>query len=434
MTCFVWAGAFALFASAPAAGAEIDGLSEDDRAALEFEGFETTVHGEVLRATPESASSVSFDADDLATASVRTAEDAIRLVPGFVLVQHGSEGKGYQFFVRGFDALHGADIETRIAGVPFNEWSNVHATGYLDLSLVPPEIVSNVDVTKGPFSVGQGLFAVAGSLGYELGVSDRNRGARAWYTAGTTNRHRLLVSYSPENAQDGSFATAEVLSDAGFGEGRAARRAGVSGRTELMSGAAGTLELLAVAGVSRFDLPGIVRLDDVSSGRIELRDSYGDDQWAGESRRGFATLIFRRRRDEVTSRAQLYAMGRFLSLTENFTGFLQDSARGDAFEQRHRSTLVGLELEQLRDFAPAWTLVFNGSARGEWIDQSEDQIDANGAVFAQSRSVEGVQAAWHGGSAVRFSPNRMFRLDVGARVDGVTVTRAENTLTGAEGD
>ncbi|MEL6759802.1 MAG: Plug domain-containing protein, partial [Myxococcota bacterium] len=150
-----------------------EGLPESLEDFEDVDGFETTVRADVKQPVPETASSVLLDDEELATGSLRTADDAIRLVPGFVLVQHGAEGKGYQFFVRGFDALHGADIEASIAGVPFNEWSNVHSTGYLELSLVPPEVISEIAVTKGPFSVEQGPFAIAGSIAYELGISER---------------------------------------------------------------------------------------------------------------------------------------------------------------------------------------------------------------------------------------------------------------------
>src|SRR5690606_38960690 len=48
------------------------------------------------RAAPDepvrAASSVALDADTIAAAPLRTAEDALRQVPGLVVVQHGNEG------------------------------------------------------------------------------------------------------------------------------------------------------------------------------------------------------------------------------------------------------------------------------------------------------------------------------------------------------
>src|SRR5690606_19656571 len=87
------------------------------------------------RLTVPTATSEVVTARELQAVPLRTAEDALRLVSGLTLVQHGSEGKGQQFFLRGFDAEHGAGLELRVEGMPLNEWSNVHALGYLDLGL-----------------------------------------------------------------------------------------------------------------------------------------------------------------------------------------------------------------------------------------------------------------------------------------------------------
>src|SRR5688572_15929469 len=74
-------------------------------------GGEEPVDEVVVRAPrwqPPTASSSRVTARDFGSVPRRTAEDALQLVPGFLLVQHGSEGKGHQFFSRGFDAVHGA--------------------------------------------------------------------------------------------------------------------------------------------------------------------------------------------------------------------------------------------------------------------------------------------------------------------------------------
>ena len=93
-----------------------------------------------------------------------------------MLVQHGSEGKGHQFFLRGFDAIHGADLLVRVGGVPWNEWSNIHAQGYLDLGIVIPEVIQSIRVRKGPFALDDGAFAMAGSVDFDLGVPETTGG------------------------------------------------------------------------------------------------------------------------------------------------------------------------------------------------------------------------------------------------------------------
>ncbi len=142
----------------------------------------------------DTASGVELDADDLAAAPRRSSEDLLRQVPGLTLVQHGSEGKGHQFFLRGFDAAHGADLEITVAGLPVNEWSNIHAQGYIDLGFVIPELVRGLEVTKGPFGVEQGPFAMAGAADLRTGPADDALGWVAAYTAGSTG---VTASWRP---------------------------------------------------------------------------------------------------------------------------------------------------------------------------------------------------------------------------------------------
>src|SRR5690606_3351870 len=93
-------------------------------------------------------------------------------VPGAFVTQHSGEGKAHQIFFRGFDALHGQDIEFWVGGAPVNEVSNVHGQGYADLHFVMPEVVRQVRAWGGPFDPRQGDFAVAGSMAFELGYGE----------------------------------------------------------------------------------------------------------------------------------------------------------------------------------------------------------------------------------------------------------------------
>jgi len=55
------------------------------------------------------------------------------MVPGVIITQPGSEGKGHQIFLRGFDAVHGSDVEITMNGIGLNEPGLVHGQGYVDL-------------------------------------------------------------------------------------------------------------------------------------------------------------------------------------------------------------------------------------------------------------------------------------------------------------
>ncbi|MBM4290819.1 MAG: hypothetical protein FJ138_04755, partial [Deltaproteobacteria bacterium] len=302
----------------------------------------------VRAARPTAApSSVLLTRDDLSAAPRRDAEELLRQIPNLTLLQHGSEGKGRQVLLRGFDAIHGQDFEVTVDGVRLNEWSNIHAQGYLDLALMIPECVASVEGLKGPFSLSQGLFAMAGSAHYALGaprLAGGGGGASLSYGAGTPGRHRAVGAY----ARGGGWGAAELLHDVGFGARRALSRAAVNAHVPLAESARGRLSLTLLAAASSFALPTALRLDDVAAGRVGFYGSY-DDALGGSARRGLGLLRWEGAAGSVTLWGQL----RDLALVENFTGALADPAAGDRRGQRHAARAVGLAARAERA-AGAW--------------------------------------------------------------------------------
>ena len=149
-----------------------------------------------------------------------------------------------------------------------------------------PEVVSSVRVTKGPFSLGQGAFAMAGSADYHLGVAPEDAGQRVGYTAGTSNRHRGVITYSEPGGAGHDFIASETLHDSGFGERRGLNKGALLAQTELMSSNhAGELNLFTGLHVARFELPGALRVGDLRAGRVGFADSYTEHS-RGASQRG----------------------------------------------------------------------------------------------------------------------------------------------------
>ncbi len=388
----------------------------------------------VSRSSPVTASSTRVSARELAALPRRTAEDALELVPGLSLVQHGSEGKGHQFFLRGFDAIHGADFAVDVEGVPVNEWSNVHAQGYIDLGFVIPEAITSVEVIKGPFSAEQGAFAMAGSARYQLGVPLSDLGARATYAAGTTNRHRAVVTYSPRAGDGSDFLALEALRDSGFGERRALARGAALGRIRIFdSDARGTLSFLGAAYLARFDLPGALRNEDVESGRVGFYDSY-DSRSQGRSQRLLGALHYEWGDERLGLRALLHAGHRQLDLVENFTGFLLDPVEGDRRDQTQRSLTFGADVTLRGSIAESLSLQAGAGVRGDALDQGQDHVDAGGAVLDPERSLEGSQALLHARAGLTFSPAPILRVAVGARLDVARVDVRDALGAGARGE
>lgn len=395
---------------------------------------EYTVTVVASRPRPLTASTSHVTAREMAAVPRRNAEDALRLVPGLTLVQHGSEGKGHQFFLRGFDAIHGADLELTVDGIPVNEWSNIHAQGYIDLGFVIPEVIESVEVTKGPFTLGQGAFAMAGSADYQLGIPEPDRGFRSTYTIGTTNRHRGVVTYTPRIGDGQDFIAAEALHDDGFGMNRAIDRGALLGRIRLMdSSEHGSLALLGSGYIARFALPGTLRNEDVEAERVGFYDAY-DPAGRGLSGRALLALRheWRNRQHEVTS--TLWGGYRRLELLENYTGFLIDPIHGDRRSQHQDAWSFGANVAYEVRLTDGLSLETGLGVRGDVLDQAQDHVDQREDVFGHERRLDGVQTLSHLRVGMRWRPVDSLRLAAGTRLDVAHVSVRDGLDAGRRSD
>lgn len=367
----------------------------------------------VGRRPPGTASERRADRTELDQVIARTAEDFLQLVPGLHVVQHGSEGKGHQFFVRGFDAVHGSDVRVSLEGVALNEASNIHGHGYVDLGFVIPELVLAVDAHKGAYALAQGDFGTAGAIDFKLGVSTRDRGVQTSYQAGTTNRHRGLVIYAPDGSD---FVALEGLYDAGFGQNRAARRGTLLSRWTLHARDGHRVEALGAAYHAAFGLPGAVRADDVEAGRIGLYDAYLQDT-TGASTRGLLLLSHRLRRGALRWQTRLFAQARALTLDENFTGFAQFPMTGDRHIQTHDALEGGLQSRLILRASRRLSVRAHLGWRGGRIDQAEQFVDQAGADTRLRRSLVAWQHALHAAAGITWRPLTGLRIEAGGRVD-----------------
>lgn len=393
---------------------------------------ESTVTVVASRPRPMTASSSHVTAREMSAVPRRTAEDALRLVPGLMLVQHGSEGKGHQFFLRGFDAIHGADLELTLEGIPVNEWSNIHAQGYIDLGFIIPETIESVEVTKGPFTLEQGAFAMAGSADYQLGIAEADRGIRSIYTMGTTNRHRGVVTYSPREGDGKQFVAAEALHDDGFGENRAIDRGAALFRVRLFdSSEHGTLFLLGSGYLAGFELPGTLRDEDVQSGRVDFYDVY-DRAGRGFSGRGLVALFHKWRRGNQELQSTVYGDYRHLELLENYTGFLIDPVNGDRRGQLQKAWNFGATIVHDLRLTDEFNLQTGLGIRGDVLDQKQEHVDQQELPLATERALEGLQTLTHARLGLQWQPVESMHLEAGARVDVAHVSVRDGLAEGKQ--
>jgi iron complex outermembrane recepter protein len=375
---------------------------------------------------PRSASEVARDRAILAAAPHRSADELLYVIPGVFITQHSGEGKAYQIFYRGFDAVHGQDLEIWAGGVPVNDVSNIHGQGYADLHFIPTEVVKQVIATPGTFDPRQGDFAVAGSLRFELGYDEPGVTARA--EAGSSGARRAFLAYRPEGLSDGTFAAAEVYETHGFGPSRAAQRASAIGQLLLPVGADTTLRLLASAYTGHFSSAGVVRLDDVEAGRIDRFASYDATQGGASSRTQLAVEL-RHQDDREQWHLASYLVLRSLRLRDNFTGYLTD-ANGDSQQQVHDDLMLGASGaygRRLRLLSDDDSLEAGFFFRSDWIDQSQRRV----AVVDNRVTADLVDARVKahdvaGYLDVGLHPLRWLTLRGGARVDGLGYYAEDN--------
>ncbi len=328
----------------------------------------------VGRAVPRSAGAVTRERAVLEAAPHRTASDLLLTIPGTFVTQHSGEGKAHQIFFRGFDAMHGQDLEIWAGGAPVNQVSHVHGQGYADLHFLMPEVVERIDALPGVYSPAQGDFAIAGSMHYELGYEEPGITARG--TLGSFGTHRVFLAAHPEGHPAANFAAFEGYESDGFGVGRASRRASGVAQWEHQLNQQTHLTASVASYAGRFGSAGVIRLDDLEAGRIGRFGSY-DTQQGGYS--GRTQLVVSLEGAEPEYRYQLapYLVLTNQTLRHNYTGYLDDPVHGDALQQSNAATTVGFRAEferNLRLISARDSVTFGLSGRHDVIEQAERHV------------------------------------------------------------
>jgi iron complex outermembrane receptor protein len=384
---------------------------------------------------PRSASETTLDRPLMEVAPHRTASDLLLLVPGLTITQHSGEGKAHQIFFRGFDAVHGQDLEIWAGGAPVNDVSNLHGQGYADLHFLMPEVVERVRALPGNYDPMQGDFAVAGSAYLTLGYDEPGITTKA--ALGSFGTERFFLAYHPPSASSATFGAAELYATDGFGTNRSARRASAMAQIEQPLGRGLSGRLFASAYTGDFDSAGVLRLEDVEQRRIERFGTYDDEQGGTSARHSLVFELSRQDEREFWS-LRPYLVLRDLRLRSNFTGYLT-SPEGDSIEQLNRASTFGLVAsyeKPLRLFGTNASLEAGVSARADFIEQSQHRRSLLSGAITDDGSVRGVEAEVEATEVgvyldAELHPIRRVTLRGGVRGDGVAFKTVEHGEAGA---
>jgi len=366
----------------------------------------------------------------LQAAPHRNASELLLTVPGVFVSQHGGEGKAHQIFFRGFDAVHGQDIEIWAAGAPVNDVSNIHGQGYADLHFLIPEVVREIRSTPGNYDPQQGDFAVAGTMRFELGYAEPGVTAKA--SLGSFGTRRYLLAYHPKDASDATFGAVEVYSTDGFGPSRAARHASGIGQTTYDFGRGITGRVMASAYAGRYDSAGVLRLDDIESGRVDRLATYDPKQGGYSSR---AQLVFELKSQDAEAQEgrpaswsiSPFVVQRSLKLRSDFTGFLT-SPEGDSIQQRNDATTIGATASFRRElslFSSHDALEAGLLLRSDSIEQSQHRLSLRNDLVTDDLLSQGIDAEVRATDAAGYldaslHPVRRVTLRGGLRADGLS--------------
>jgi hypothetical protein len=266
--------------------------------------------------------------------------DVLERVPGLVVSQHSGEGKGNQYYVRGFNIDHGTDLSLQVAGIPVNLPTHAHGQGYADANFLIPELVSGIQFEKGPYHAGSGDFSAAGAV--RVGYLSQLERPLVKVEAGEGGYERAVLAASPRVGEGHVLGAVELLHKDGpwvhpddygkvnavlrYSRGQATRGFSVTG-------------LFYDADWSSTDQ---IPRRAVEDGRLSRFDAV-DPSDGGRARRASLSAEWQAAHGDRLTRVAAFALRNELNLWSNFTYGLDDPEHGDQFEQEDRRWVFGLE-------------------------------------------------------------------------------------------
>ena len=287
---------------------------------------------------PESSSERTITGERLMERPIMRPAEVLEAAPGLIITQHSGEGKANQYFLRGFNLDHGTDLSINVDGMPVNMPTHGHGQGYADLNFLIPELISTMQVRKGPYFAQEGDFSSAGAvhLNY-IDKIDRN----LWLTSlGSFGYGRGLAIASHQVGQGQVLFAGEASAYNGPWDTPDRLRK----LNTVMRYSQGTADngfsVTGMAYVNRWNSTDQVAERAVTSGLIG-RFGTLDPTDGGNANRFSLSGRWEQSGKDSATRANAYVINSSLNLYNNFTYFLNPQTNGDQFRQSDRRTILG---------------------------------------------------------------------------------------------
>lgn len=265
--------------------------------------------------------------------------EALEVAPGLIVTQHSGDGKANQYFLRGVNLDHGTDLAISIDGMPVNMRSHGHGQGYADANFLIPELISGVDVRKGPYFGDEGDFSSVGAI--HVGLIDSVARTMASITSGSFGYNRAF-GVTSGRAGEGNLL---VAAEANLYNGPWDNPDRLQKINSVMRYSQGThdngLSITAMAYGNRWNSTDQVPLRAITSGQIGL---YGaiDPTDGGNAERFSLSGRYRDSDRDGATKVDVYAIKSRLNLWNDFTFVLSDPVNGDQFHQYDDRVLGGI--------------------------------------------------------------------------------------------
>lgn len=294
----------------------------------------STTQAPVASASEKTVSGAEVNARPLS----RPAE-ALEVAPGLIVTQHSGDGKANQYFLRGVNLDHGTDLAISIDGMPVNMRTHGHGQGYADINFLIPELISTVNVRKGPYFADEGDFSSVGSI--HVSLLDSVAHTMASITSGSFGYNR---AFGVTSAKVGE-GTLLVAAEANIYNGPWDNPDKLQKLNGVMRYSQGTADngfsLTGMAYGNKWNSTDQVPLRAITSGEI---GRYGalDPTDGGNSERFSLSGRVRQTDADSASKLDFYVIKSKLNLWNNFTFFLSDPVNGDQFHQYDDRVLGGI--------------------------------------------------------------------------------------------
>ena len=283
---------------------------------------------------------------DLKLRPVNNTQDLLRLVPGLFIAQHAGGGKAEQIFLRGFDVDHGTDVAVSVDGMPVNMVSHAHGQGYADLHFVIPELVGNMNFSKGPYDAKTGNLNTAGAVRFFT----RNYLPRSFVKleGGMFGMNRAVTGINlfdngdSSNRRQNAYVAAEyTYSNGFFNSPQNFRRINVLGKYNLSINRNTDLSLSLSHFVSSWNASGQIPERSVNDGSISRFGSIDPTEGGNTSRQNINLILTKTLDNGAVFRNQLFYSHYTFNLFSNFTFLLEDSINGDQIQQYEDRNIFG---------------------------------------------------------------------------------------------